>query len=220
MVQREIAKKCYVKNILNGKYVVKEGWSPNYVKRGELKVSRANLVGVLISKGEDRGVLDDGSGQILLRNFEEKNPLKDIEVGDVILVVGRPRVYNDRKFIRLEIVKKQKRKWLQHRKKELEKNTELKNIEEKEKEEKKKSRVSQEEDRSEQVKKGKKKKEEKNKVLTKDLLKTIKDMDSGDGVDIDKVIEKHGDGAEKKLDFLMREGEIFEVKAGRIKVLE
>ena len=51
--------------------------------------------------------------------------------------------------------------------------------------------------------------------------KLIKDIDSGDGADTQEVITKSNiDKAEQIITNLLEQGEVFEIKPGRSKVLE
>ena len=53
------------------------------------------------------------------------------------------------------------------------------------------------------------------------VFKLIKKLDSGDGVDIEEVIKSSSyNNAEELIQKLMQAGDVFEVKPGRIKVLE
>ena len=90
--ERQVAVKVKIKEINEGSYVVEEGWKPNYLltKSGK-RVSRANIVGVVLDK-EERGaianlVLDDGSGKIVVRSFEEIKNLKEIAIGEGVSFV-------------------------------------------------------------------------------------------------------------------------------------
>jgi len=53
------------------------------------------------------------------------------------------------------------------------------------------------------------------------ILETIQRLDKGDGAQTQSVIKKCGlDNAEKYIETLLNEGEIFEIRAGRLKILE
>ena len=52
------------------------------------------------------------------------------------------------------------------------------------------------------------------------LIDIISELDPGDGAPVDEVLKKAGDGAEERLQLLIREGEVFELRAGKVKVLE
>jgi len=52
------------------------------------------------------------------------------------------------------------------------------------------------------------------------LLNTIRNLDKGDGVDIEELLKLKGENSESLISTLLKEGELFELKPGRIKVLE
>ena len=124
--KRQVAYKVRIADILNNRYIKEEGWLPNYVSVGDMKVSRANLLGVIVSKAAQEGakdvasydfILDDGSGRISLRFFESVQPL---DVGDMVIVIGRPREFGTERYVVPEIVKKvTDPKWVELRKLEL-----------------------------------------------------------------------------------------------------
>jgi len=124
--KRQIAYKARIADLINGGYVKEEGWTPNYIitKQGK-HISRINLIGTVISKTEEGSeyqslVVDDGSGTISLRLFEKNDNVKNIEIGDVVLLIGRPREYGSEKYIVPEIIKKiNNKKWIDVRKIEL-----------------------------------------------------------------------------------------------------
>ncbi len=103
--KRQIAYKVRIKEITNGKYIKKEGWQPNYI------------------------VTDDGTGRISVRNFEQNKIFDDIEIGEVILIIGRPREYGNEIYLLPEVLKKiQDKGWIKVREIELgkEKNKDIK----------------------------------------------------------------------------------------------
>ena len=108
-IKRHTAYKVRIKDIIDSKYIKGEGeWSPNYLEVGILEVSRVNLMGVLVSNQTEQNyhnmLIDDGTGRITVRSFEDiKN---DVNVGDIVLVIGRPREYGNERYIVPEIIKK------------------------------------------------------------------------------------------------------------------
>lgn len=127
-VRRQIAHKVRVGHILGGRYVKEEGWLPNYIEIGSIKASRVNIIGVILSMNtEDSGVsfqnimIDDGTGNISLRSFDQDTKY-DVSVGDLVMVVGRPREYGAERYLLPEIVRKIDRGWAEVR------NLELKNL--------------------------------------------------------------------------------------------
>lgn len=210
MVQlRQTAYKTDIYDLINGEYVVKEGWEPNVVvtKKG-LKISRVNIIGVVVSKPPSEGVsynsvvLDDGAGKISVRSFEKNKDLDGAAIGDIVLVVGRPRFFGREIYIIPEIMKKIEDKgWVKVRKLELGL----------------KSPVI----IKEEVKGEKEKKEENIEIPAEGIIELIKFLDTGEGADIDDVIKNSKlKEAEKIIDNLLKQGDVFEVKPGKIKVLE
>ena len=197
--KRQVAYKIKVKDILDSQYFQEEGWKPNYLlTKNNRKVSRVNLLAAVVNKldqPQKNIIIDDGSGRIPLRVFE---PLKiEPEIGDIVLVIGRPRQFNDEKFIMPEIIKKLKDpRWVAVRKKEL--NFDPEPQPKKEPEPEKQSQDPLE-----------------------NLFFLIKKLDQGDGVDIEDLIKQSTlDKTEELIEQLLKEGEVFEIKPGRIKLLK
>lgn len=116
MIKRLPAKKIRIVDIANGKYFPgnKEEMKPSYVITafGE-KVSRVNLVASVMDKflSEDGNystmTIDDGSESLRVKAFKEDvKLLEDIEVGDMVLVIGKLKEYNGEVYINAEVVKK------------------------------------------------------------------------------------------------------------------
>nr|MCK4929662.1 hypothetical protein [Nanoarchaeota archaeon] len=201
-IKRETAIMCIVDDLLRGSFIRTEGWNPSYFSTDLGNISRVNLTGVVVSKDPAGGVIiDDGSGRILLRSFESDSFL-DLNIGELVMVVGRPRVYNEEKYVLPEIIKKINHKWGVYRKLQLE-----------------------------LLRRNMKKTKKETRVLVKEepqpvnyfqkILEFIKDLDSGEGADVEEVIKRSGaPDAEALIKKLIKEGEIFEIRAGRLKILE
>ena len=52
------------------------------------------------------------------------------------------------------------------------------------------------------------------------ILKLIKGLDKGNGVSIEEITLKDVEGVDKIVDSLLKKGDIFELKPGKLKVLE
>ncbi|MFH2028054.1 MAG: hypothetical protein ABIJ08_02870 [Nanoarchaeota archaeon] len=211
-IKRHTAFKIRVKDLLDGKYVKSSGeWEPNYIEIDNKHISRVNLLGVVVSKEEENMVIDDGSGKISIRSFGEVGGTGDINIGDVVLVVGRPREFGNERYIVPEIRKRiEDKRWIYVRRLEL--NNTIEPAQEP------KSNNSSEDDMIEET-------AEINENDIKDpvskIIKMIKHMDSNDGADVQEVIEKSNiNNSEKIIQNLLEMGEIFEIRPGRIKVLE
>jgi RPA family protein len=190
-IKRQIAYKVKINDIIKGEYVKEEGWKPNYIKTRFGNVSRVNILAVVVGKNDDGSfIIDDGSGKINARSFDTK--VDGFEIGDVVLVIGKPRSWNSQKYVIYEVVKKiNDKKWIKVRKFELDK---LKKCE---------------------VKEGKIV-EAKEKIAEnpyEKILNLIKETDLGEGASYEKVLVKSGiKEAEETLRSLLEQGEIFEIR--------
>lgn len=199
-IKRQTAYKCSLKQIKTANYVQTSGWDPNFLEIGGFKVSRTNNIAVIISKDENKFVIEDGTDSIEVRVFNELKTLKDLKPGMLVLVIARPRKYSNMLYLVPEIVKPiSNKKWLQYRLKELE----LIDF---------KAPV-------EQVIEMKESKEQK--MSPHQILDMIKELDKGEGVPFEELIEKiNADDAEKSIQNLINEGEIFEIRPGKLKILD
>ncbi|MBW2981354.1 hypothetical protein KY343_00610, partial [Candidatus Woesearchaeota archaeon] len=121
--KRQIAYKIRIKELINGKYIKEEGWQPNYIITNDgRQINRINLIATVVAKPLEQDInyqsmiLDDGTGRISARVFEQNNIFDNIEIGDVILVIGRPREYGSEKYILPETIKRiQDKSWIKVR---------------------------------------------------------------------------------------------------------
>ncbi len=206
--QRNVAFKLRIRDILGSQYNKVEGANPNFLLLKGSEISRFNIIAVIIQKQiAETNVqfgIDDGTGTITARMFEDIMQAKNIMPGDVVNIIGRPREYNDEKYILIEAIKKINHLWAQVRELELSRNH-VKDSEEA-------SVESEESMNQEDVK------DSLNPSLQ--LLKLIKEFDKGDGVPIEMLSENGIENADEIVSLLLREGEIFEIRPGRVKVLE
>lgn len=198
---RQIAYIVHVKDLLKGKYVKEDGWEPNYVIVGSKNVSRVNIIGVIIDVSDENNfqnmVVDDGTGRISVRNFEKK---VDINSGDVVLLVGRIREYGAERFISPEIIKKDvDRKWSLVWKENAVKGSEIDDSEDVEEESLKEIEV------------------QKPKSYIDKIIAKIRELDDGSGASYQEIVKIFKD--EKIISELLMQGEIFEIKPGKLKVL-
>jgi len=199
--KRQVAYKLKISDILNGN-LIKEEFSGN-VKLNNINVSRVNIIAAMIYKSEDfnysSAVIDDGFGRIQLRSFENNAYFSKIDVGDVVLVIGRIREFNNEKYIVPEILKKiTNTRWVDIRRLELKNNDIIDNN----------IKIT-----------------DKNLIegakINEDIYSLIKKLDNGDGASFDNIIKSSGSiDAEKILNKLLENGDIFEIKPGKLKVLE
>ncbi len=204
--KRQIAYKVRVSDILNGIFI-KDGISAGYVRLNDAIVSRVNLIATVVYKSEQQSayasaIVDDGTGKILLRSFENANFFSKVDVGDAVLVIGKIREFNDERYVLPEIFKKiNNPAWMNLRA------MELKNLKIIEKD------IIKNENKPviEQVVSN----------IAEDIYLLIKTLDNGDGVPIDAVINNsNSKNPEELINKLLEIGDVFEIKPGRLKVLE
>lgn len=129
-MKRKVAYKLWIKDINKSEQIFDGGKFIGINFNGKI-VQRVNIVGNVIDKFDGNFTtitIDDSTGILEIRDFENK--LKNIEIGDVIMVIGKLKNFNERIYILNEIVKKVNPLFLLARKIELEKIFKNKNIEE------------------------------------------------------------------------------------------
>ncbi|MBD3204573.1 hypothetical protein GF327_09860 [Candidatus Woesearchaeota archaeon] len=199
--KRHIAYKIRISDLLDGEYIKKSGWESSYIKTRKNNVSRVNIMAFIVGKETEKDllVIDDGTGYITLRFLPEDVKNKEIQIGDFVIVIGRPRVWNQEIYIVPEILKKINKDWFDVRKQEL-----------KTKPRKKKK-----------IKPTIKEKKPSPDNPYETILKLIRKLDSGEGAEIQDIIEKADTtNTEKIINNLLEEGEIFQLNPGRVKILE
>jgi len=200
--KRAVAYKISIKNILEASYI-KSDQSPNFLltKNGQ-KMFRINLIAILVEKlSEDMWILEDGTGRITLRSFN--NMPQGFSNGDLILVIGKPRETYSEKYLIPEIIKKlDSYSWLNLRNIELKNNYNV---------------MSNYQD----VKlHGESLVNDENLKVVEGVYEMIKNLDKGSGVDFSFLVKSLGENAENIISKLLERGEIFEIKPGKLKVLE
>jgi RPA family protein len=207
--KRQIAYKARIKELINGKYIKEEGWQPNYIITADGKqINRINLIATIVAKPVEQDinyqsiVLDDGTGRISARIFEQNNIFDNIEVGDIILLIGRPREYGGEKYILPETIKRiQDKAWIKVRELELRGNKPIKKVFEE-------KRPTQEEEIIEDIEES----------IPDKIIRIIKESDKGEGVDFEDILKQANN--EEIIKELLKKGELFEIRPGRLKVLE
>ena len=195
--KRQIAVKARIETLLNNEFVKKEGWEPSYILKEKTKLSRVNIIATIISKeGEpiNQIVIDDGSGRINVRSFDDEEFGQQMNIGEVALLVGRPREYGSERYLLGEIIKKVENKdWIKIRELEL--------------------KYEKPSEPTEKV-------EEKAPNTIIEIVNIIRELDDGDGANYEEVLTKtKGPEADNSIKNLLQQGEIFEIKPGKLKIL-
>jgi RPA family protein len=209
-IKRQVARKLWIKDVLGGTYVKEADMKPNYiVLKDRSTAARVNLLGVAVSSdtaGLPVITLDDGTGRIGIRAFEPNTQMAAVQIGDIVLIIGRPRQFGSEIYVLPEIVKKiPDTGWIEVRKTELSKSP---IIAVQETPQQAQNAVTEEVI-------------DETFSLSEKVLSAIRSLDTGAGAEIDGVIENVGTkDAEKTIQFLLQSGDIFEVSPGKLKVLE
>ncbi len=178
----------------------------------EFQAKRVNVLATVIGKEDGQAykscVIDDGSGQIKLRFFDNEQRLfGKAGPGDFVLAIGKLRRYGEETYIAPEILKVIcNLKWAEVRKLEL-KAGKTGNP----------TKAAEAEIRDPGAEK------ENADVVSRDkvgLYRIIRELDAGRGADIGEVTAKFGNAAELLIREMIKNGDVFEVLPGRLKVLE
>lgn len=236
--KRQTAVKLWISDLLNATHSREEGeFGLNLFKTKNLIFSRVNLIANVIfrSDSEDNSysavTLDDGSGALQVKAWRSDTILlQDINIGSLILVIGKPRVYNKELYIQPEIVSVlddfhweilRKLELLKLYGKPLEIKEEIQPQIPQPAENPQINQPSSEEPAleiiEEQVDSG-----ETSEIARQKILSTIEKISSDEGADIDDVIEQSGvpeEEADDVVQELLREGEIFAPRPGKLKVI-
>jgi RPA family protein len=208
--ERQIAYMVTIKDLSEGKYITQEGWEPNFVHtQWDGKISRAHLVGTIIDKRESPQtlVIDDSTATVELRSFDGIPAFTGHKVGDLVRVIGRPRIFNDSIYIVPEIIATlPDPSWFALHKEFLSYFAKERKIRDLEPQADLEHTDIQEENDDDQ------------------LLSLIDQLDEGKGVSIavaaEKIKESFGfDDPHAVIDRLLLHGEVFEIRKGEIKVL-
>jgi hypothetical protein len=202
-IKRQTAYKCSITQVLNSKYIQQQGLIPNYLDLNGIKVSRINLIAILVSKEGNVLIADDGTGQLQIMLFEDRLKKNLPTLGSLLLIIGRPREHNNKIFLVPEIIKELKnQKWLELRKKELK----ILNH----------GTPIIKEDTPTQFEPVK---DEEIDNYHERIIKKIKELDKGEGAPYHEILNSLNiKNIEEKIQELIKEGELFEVK-GKIKTL-
>jgi len=215
---RNIAYEVIIKELLNYSYIENDEGTPNYLLAKNKKIYRFNLLAVILELNQQGSILnitiDDGSGKIILRIFEENKSVKNLVIGESILIIGKLRKYNHERYISPEIIKKVDEDWLKVRSLKIDKNKINIEIEENS------PKLGEEEKTTKKEDIPNKEINKKELFPIKKIILLIKELDQGEGVFIEEIIEKSKiESADKIIEKMLEEGEIFQNLPGKVKVL-
>lgn len=227
MTKRWTAYKMHVKDVVAGNYS-----GEGFISFGQWQVNRVRIMGTVVQKfvSEDNGygffIIDDGTETVRVRSFKDSVDLiKTAEIGDIIDVFGRVRKYDEEIYVIPEILHKvDDPNFYIVRKLELKKQD--KKIVRSEAPKKAEAKPAEQPDEivEEVIDMSEKKPELAGDTVNprRKIVDCIAGFDKGEGVEVDKLMKGCGlseDIVERVLTDLMNEGEIFEPRAGKVKIL-
>ncbi len=124
MANREVAYKLSIGQLLSGEKSM-EGNRLNFISFTDKRIIRANIIAAVVEKyvrdepGQTKYAsltLDDNSGQMRLKIFGDLRMVQNVEIGNIISVIGFVRFFADEVYILPEILRKVDEKWLMVRK--------------------------------------------------------------------------------------------------------
>jgi len=195
-LKRATAKKLPIIAIVEGHFENED--NSNLLIINNEKISRVNIIGICVeSNNSNNLILDDGTSKIQIRSFEDQKYI--YHIGDILNIIGKPRVYGNDIYITPEIIKKTEDRWMRVRKLELIK-FQIPIKKTVENEERLEIKIS---DKREKI------------------INFIKEKDTGTGVEIENIIkETKIQNSEEIIENMLKEGEAFENSPGKIKLLE
>ncbi len=236
-MERSVANKVWINQIINGEFVKEEGFTPSYVEIRGGKVSRVNIMATVVSKfiseDENYGALtiDDGTETIRVKAFgPDVMKIRGVRIGQVITMVGKLKHYNDETYIAPEVARPvDNPNWLIVRR--LEIGAPIIDATSASEESGGDSLILQTAREEQQPREG----DEVETIrisqtmaaeqtgLNEKILKLIKEHDKGEGADMEKVIVEmkvDKDECKNLIIGLLKSGDLFEPKKGKLKVLD
>ncbi len=236
---RHTAQKVRLAQLLQGEFIEGNENQASFLKtsKGE-ELFRLNVIAIVVDIEKVGSItnimLDDSTGRVMVRSFEESQAVQDLQVGNVVLIIGKIRQYNQEKYLSAEIIKQVDPLWLQVRAKEhpaekivvqkVEKeSSKVEDVDIEVIEEVKENNVQEEKGAAggaEVIEEAPTNSEDEEMLPVQKICKIIQDNDSGDGVPIEEVIEKSPiNDTEDIIQRMLEAGDIFQNQPGRVKVL-
>lgn len=187
--------------------VSKESW--NFFSSPIGIVQRVSIMGLLVSWDGSTGLIDDGTGKALVRSTLPGEMVK-APLGSIMLCIGKIRTVGSEKYVSIETSKiLREAYWLTYRKFEaaLFRSNKQENEVWKEKAKKTMEETAKQETKLKEYGEN-------------SLMDTIRLLDAGDGADTGLVMRHLGLEDDSQIHKMIREGVVFEIRPGKIKILE
>jgi len=215
--KRVVSQKLWLSDAINSPFTKGEGFNPSFVEFGGRKISRAHIIATVVGKftSEDGNygaiTLDDGTDTIRSKAFgPDVAKLRKVHIGDIVRFIGKIKEYNEERYLSPEAVRVlEDPNWLAVHKLELG-NPPAAPVSDSIKPEVSEA-VAEETIKTEDV------------SIQKNILELIKSTDEGQGADMDIITEKSGLPADEVKNIiigLLKSGDVYEPRKGKIKVLD
>ncbi|MEM4248644.1 MAG: OB-fold nucleic acid binding domain-containing protein [Candidatus Nanoarchaeia archaeon] len=212
------SQKIWIKDVLTSNYFKGQGWDPSYIEFNNAKISRVQFIATVVAKflSEDGNyasiTLDDGTETIRCKAFgPDVLKIRNLHIGSLVRFIGKIKEYNSERYVSPEIARElDDPNWLILHKLELGIPATGEPAPEEVKpqiDEQVAVEIIKEEDFS----------------VQKQVLGIIKELDTGQGSDMAEVIARskiEEDEARNIIIGLLKSGEIYEPRKGRLKVLD
>ncbi len=210
--KRQVAYKKSIAELINSEYIKPESQAANFLQANGQEISRVNVIAAVVGRADLQNYtnisIDDGTGRMSARAFDNAMLVSNIKVGDIVMVIGRPREFTSEKYILIETIKSVSPAWAKLRRIELEGAR----------------RQVESAGRADEAAKAGDAEDDDTEVSYRSpdnsIIRMIKELDKGDGVSIDDLLSRGIVNADTVVDSLLRKGDIFEIKPGKVKVLE
>lgn len=208
--QRPPAVKVNLKQILKSNYIQEKEQNPNYIilpTQPTQPIYKVDVIAAIVFK-EEIGtmtmlLLDDSTARVICRVFEENKETKEVQIGEIVHIIGKVRVYNQEKYISPEILKRTNPLWLKVRREEL-------------------SYINDEDNGNNDNKTNNINNEQTDELTLpqEKIIQIITELDKGEGVRIEEIIDKSPlDDTQNWIDKMLERGDIFQNQPGKVKIL-
>lgn len=116
---RHITNRIWISDLHNGRFIERESeLDSSHVLIDNKKISRVYIIATIVQKYENEDMsyasvtIDDGSADIRVKTWKDDvDIISNAMVGDLVLLVGKVKKYNDELYIVPEILKKVDPNW-------------------------------------------------------------------------------------------------------------
>lgn len=227
MVQRQTAYKVWISDLHSNEYVKREGqWESNYIRIENREISRVNIFATVVQKYENPEssynslTIEDGSDTIRVKAWgDDVNLIKNVNVGDMIMLIGKLKKYNEEVYILPEIIKPLNDvNWFLVRKLEL-----LGDYGKPNKPIRKEVIKSDKKIETEPQLKLEEEKIDSSYSKRQEILNIIEKLSIEEGIDLPRITsecEYSDDEIKEIIEDLLKNGEVYELKPGKLKILQ